>query len=73
MYTAILFEPLPVGGWVAMAALSWLALMAWAAITFLASAATGSTTAAAGIGFVGIVVISLASIVPPSTGSCRPR
>jgi len=64
IYTAILFEPLPVAGWVAMAALSWLALMAWASITFLASAATGSTTAAAGIGFVGIVVISLASIVP---------
>ena len=64
IYTAILFEPLPVAGWVAMAALSWLALMAWASITFLASAATGSTTAAAGIGFVGIVVISLASILP---------
>jgi ABC-2 type transport system permease protein len=64
VYTAILFEPLPVAGWIAMAALSWLALMAWASITFLASAATGSTTAAAGIGFVGIVVISLASILP---------
>ena len=64
IYTAILFEPLPVAGWIAMAALSWLALMAWASITFLASAATGSTTAAAGIGFVALVVISLASIVP---------
>ena len=64
VYTAILFEPLPVAGWIAMAALSWLALMAWASITFFASAATGSTTAAAGLGFVGIVVISLASIVP---------
>ena len=64
IYTAILFEPLPVGGWIAMAALSWLALMAWAALTFLASAATGSTTAAAGIGFVALVVVNLASIVP---------
>ena len=64
LYTAILFEPLPVGGWLAMAGLSWLALMAWAALTFLASAATGSTTAAAGIGFVALVVVSLASIVP---------
>jgi hypothetical protein len=44
--------------------LSWLALMAWAALTFLASAATGSTTAAAGIGFVALVVVNLASIVP---------
>ena len=64
LYTAILFEPLPIGGWIAMAVLSWLALMAWAALTFLASAATGSTTAAAGIGFVALVVVSLVSIVP---------
>jgi ABC-2 type transport system permease protein len=64
VYTAVLFEPLPLAGWVAMAVLSWLALLAWAAVTFLASAATGSTTAAAGIGFVGLVVISLAAIVP---------
>ncbi|HEX5828832.1 MAG TPA: ABC transporter permease subunit [Candidatus Limnocylindrales bacterium] len=63
-YTAVLFEPLPALGWVAMAALSWLALMAWASVTFLASAATGSTTAAAGIGFVALVVTSLAAIVP---------
>jgi ABC-2 type transport system permease protein len=64
VYTALLFEPLPIPGWVAMAALSWLALMAWAAITFFASAVTGSTIAAAGLGFVGVVLISLASIVP---------
>jgi ABC-2 type transport system permease protein len=65
VYTAVLFEPPPVGGWVAMAVLSWLALLSWAAITFLASAATGSTTAAAGLGFVALVVVSLASVVPP--------
>lgn len=64
VYTAILFEPLPVPGWIAMAFLSWLALFAWAALTFVASAATGSTTAAAGLGFVALVVISLVSIVP---------
>lgn len=64
VYTAILFEPLPVAGWAAMAALSWLALLAWGALTFLASAATGSTTAAAGLGFVGLVVLSIASAVP---------
>jgi ABC-2 type transport system permease protein len=64
VYTAILFEPLPIAGWLAMAVLSWLALLAWASLTFLASAATGSTTAAAGLGFVALVVISLASIVP---------
>jgi ABC-2 type transport system permease protein len=63
-YTAILFEPLPIAGWVALAVLSWLSLFAWAALTLLASTATGSTTAAAGIGFVALVVISLLAVVP---------
>lgn len=63
-YTVILFEPVPLLGWVALAGLSWLALFAWAAITLLASTATGSTTAAAGIGFVALVVISLLAVVP---------
>lgn len=64
IYTAVLFEPLPIGGWFAMAVLSWLALMTWAAITFLASVATGSTTAAAGVGFVALIALSLLAIVP---------
>jgi len=50
--------------WLAMAALAWLALAAWGALTFLASAATGSTTAAAGLGFVGLVGLSIAAAVP---------
>ncbi len=64
VYTAVLFEPLPIGGWIAMTALSWLALAAWAALTFLASAAAGSTTAAAGIGFVAWIAVSVAAVVP---------
>lgn len=64
IYTAILFEPLSPGGWLAMAVLMWLALLAWAAVTFLASAATGSTMAAAGIGFVALIAISLLAVVP---------
>jgi ABC-2 type transport system permease protein len=64
VYTAILFEPLPVGGWVALAFLDWLALMAFASLTFLASAATGSTTAAAGLGFVAWIVVSVLAVVP---------
>jgi len=64
IYTAILFEPLPVGGWVAFAVLAWLGLAAWAAITFLASTATGSTAAAAGIGFGALLVLSIASAIP---------
>jgi ABC-2 type transport system permease protein len=63
-YTAVLFEPLPVLGWVALAILAWLSLSAWAAITFLASTVTGSAAAAAGVGFVGLLVLSIASAVP---------
>ena len=64
VYTAVLFDVPPIGGWMAMSVLSWLALTAWAAVTFVASAATGSTMAAAGIGFVALIGLSLASIVP---------
>jgi ABC-2 type transport system permease protein len=63
-YTAILFEALPIGGWIAYAALSWLALLAWTAVTLLASAVTGSSVAAAGAGFVAMIGLSLAAIVP---------
>ncbi|MFL5717712.1 MAG: ABC transporter permease, partial [Chloroflexota bacterium] len=59
VYTAILFEPLPVAGWIAFAVLAWLGLAAWAAITFLASTVTGSTAAAAGIGFGALIVLSI--------------
>ncbi len=64
IYTAILFEPLPIGGWVVMTVLAWLALLAWGAITFLASTATGSTTAAAGLGFVALIGLSILAVIP---------
>jgi ABC-2 type transport system permease protein len=64
IYTAILFEPQPVAGWIAMALLGWLALCAWAALTFLASAVTGSALAAAGLGFVALLALSLMAVVP---------
>ena len=64
IYTAILFEPLPVGGWIAFALLAWLGLAAWAAITFLASTVTGSTAAAAGIGFGALLILSLVAAIP---------
>ncbi len=63
-YTAVLFEPLPVLGWVGLAILAWLSLSAWAAITFLASTVTGSAAAAAGVGFVALLVLSIAAAVP---------
>ncbi|MFL5675783.1 MAG: ABC transporter permease, partial [Chloroflexota bacterium] len=64
VYTAILFEPLPVAGWIAFAALAWLGLAAWAAITFLASTVTGSTAAAAGVGFGALIVLSILTAIP---------
>jgi ABC-2 type transport system permease protein len=64
IYTTVLFEPLPIAGWVAFAALAWIGLMVWAAITFAASAVTGSTAAAAGMGFVGLLVISVLGAIP---------
>jgi ABC-2 type transport system permease protein len=64
IYTAILFEPPPVGGWIALGFLAWLGLAAWAALTFLGSTITGSTAAAAGIGFGAFVVLSIASAIP---------
>ena len=63
-YTAVLFEPLPVAGWVGFAVLAWLGLAVWGAITFAGSVVTGSTAAAAGIGFVGLLVLSIASAIP---------
>ena len=69
-YTAVLFEPLPVLGWIGLAALAWLSLSAWAAITFLASTVTGSAAAAAGVGFVALLVLSIASAVPGVGRSC---
>jgi hypothetical protein len=63
-YTTILFEAPSVAGWIVMAVLAWLALLAWAALTFLASAVTGSTTAAAGLGFVALIGVSLVAVIP---------
>ena len=64
VYTAILFEPLPIAGWVAFAVLAWLGVAVWAAVTFLGSTVTGSAAAAAGIGFVGLLVLSIAAAIP---------
>jgi ABC-2 type transport system permease protein len=64
VYAAVLFEPLPVAGWVVLAWLVWLGLMAWATITFLASTVLRSAAAAAGVGIVAVLVISLVSAIP---------
>jgi ABC-2 type transport system permease protein len=64
IYTAILFESMPIAGWVAMAVLAWLGIAVWAAITFLASTVTGSAAAAAGVGFVALLVLSIVGAIP---------
>jgi ABC-2 type transport system permease protein len=63
-YTTALFEPLPVGGTAAMGVVLWLALLAFAAITFLASTVFSSQLVAGGVGFVAFVVLSIVAALP---------
>jgi ABC-2 type transport system permease protein len=63
-YTLVLFEALPVGGFAASSVLQWLALLSFAAITFLGSTLTRSALAAAGIGVAAFVVIGILSAFP---------
>ncbi len=64
-YTLVLFEALPIGGVLAAAVLDWLFLMAWVALTFLASTLTRSTLAAAGLGVTALIGVGILGIVPP--------
>jgi ABC-2 type transport system permease protein len=64
VYTAILFEVQPVAGWAALAVLAWMSLMAWAALTFLASTVTRSAMAAAGVGVVAFLGVSIIAAIP---------
>lgn len=64
-YTAVLFEPQPALGWVAMGVLAWLALLAWASITFFASTVLRSAAAAAGVGFLALIGVSIVAAIPP--------
>ncbi len=63
-YTLVLFEPLPVAGFVAAMVLQWLALVAFASITFLGSTLTRSALAAAGLGVAAFIVLGIISIIP---------
>jgi ABC-2 type transport system permease protein len=63
-YTLVLFEPLDVLGFAGAAVLQWLALVAFAAITFLGSTLTRSSVAAAGLGIAAFIVLGILSIVP---------
>jgi ABC-2 type transport system permease protein len=63
-YTLVLFEALPVAGFAASALIQWLALMVFAAITFLGSTLTRSALAAAGIGVAAFIAIGVLSVFP---------
>ncbi len=63
-YTVVLFEPLPIAGFAGALVLQWLALLAYAAITFLGSTMTQSALAAAGLGIAAIIVLGILSILP---------
>ncbi|HUZ00986.1 MAG TPA: ABC transporter permease subunit [Thermomicrobiaceae bacterium] len=63
-YTAVLFETLPLGGFTASAALSLLAIMVTAALTFLASTLVRSSLPAGGIGLAAFLGLAIVSSLP---------
>jgi ABC-2 type transport system permease protein len=63
-YTAFLFSAPPLAGYAAMSALLFLSLLGYAALTFLGSALTRSSLAAAGIGIAAMVLIAILSALP---------
>ncbi len=63
-YTAALFSTMPVGGFAACCALLLLSIVDFAAVTFLASTAIGSTLPAAGVGLGVFILMAIVSIIP---------
>lgn len=63
-YTAVLFEPLPLGGFSAAVVLVWVSLATFASVTFLASVVAPSALVAGGIGFGALVLSGLLSALP---------
>ncbi|HEY2916960.1 MAG TPA: ABC transporter permease subunit [Candidatus Limnocylindrales bacterium] len=64
LYTLVLFQRPAIMGWVELAGLVWLSTMVYVSITFLGSVVAKSALGAAGFGFLGLIVLSLLSIVP---------
>jgi ABC-2 type transport system permease protein len=64
LYTLILFEAPSVAGFVGFGVLTWLSLVAYAVVTFLASTLTRSVPAAAAVGFGAFVGLGIASAFP---------
>ena len=64
IYTAVLFEALPVGGFVASGLVLWLSLLVIGGVTFLFSVLARSALVAGGAGFVALVVAGVFSAIP---------
>ena len=64
LYTAILFEPLPIGSFATLGALVWLDLAVFLALTFLGSTLTRSALAAAGFGFAFLILLGVLGVLP---------
>jgi ABC-2 type transport system permease protein len=64
VYTAIIFEPLPIGGYAAAMVLVWLSLADIAAITFLASVTARSSIVAGGVGLGALVLAGVLGALP---------
>jgi ABC-2 type transport system permease protein len=64
IYTALLFTPLSVGGFLVCCLLVLLSLLAFAAITFLGSTLVSSSLPAAGIGLAAWLVLAIVSALP---------
>jgi ABC-2 type transport system permease protein len=63
-YTALLFEPLPLDGFIGCSLLILLSLLVYAAFTFLGSTLVSSQLAAAGIGLGAWAAVTLLGVIP---------
>jgi ABC-2 type transport system permease protein len=64
IYTAVLFEALPLPGFTASGLLLWLSLLVTASVTFLFSVLARSSLVAGGAGFVALIVTGIVAAIP---------
>lgn len=64
VYTAVLFEALPIPGFVASGVVLWLSLLVTGSVTFLFSVLARSSLVAGGAGFVALVVTGIVAAIP---------